>query len=215
MAAPATTTAAMRAALEAEWRTATREHAFLRDVNAGAISAARFNTWLAQDYLYARCFSRLLGAMIAGCPEAHLATYVGGMAAIDVELKWFQAKAQERGIDLAATEMQPACKEYTAFLSSLHAQPYSVQAAAFWAMEAVYNQAWSRVGEGLADERYREFVERWGNAGFDAYCVALAAHADEALAAAGPEERGAADGAVRRVVKLELGFWEMAYHGSA
>jgi hypothetical protein len=61
--------------------------------------------------------------------------------------------------------MQPACREYTAFLASLHARPYAVQAAAFWAMEAVYNQAWTRVGEGLADEKYREFVERWGRGG--------------------------------------------------
>jgi hypothetical protein len=39
-----------------------------------------------QDYLYARCFSRLLGAMIAGCPEDDLDTLIGGMAAIDIEV---------------------------------------------------------------------------------------------------------------------------------
>lgn len=211
--AAAPTTAALRAALDAEWLAATRSHAFLRDVNAGAISAARFNTWLAQDYLYARRFSRLLGAMIAGCPEADLATLIGGMAAIDVELKWFQAKAAERHINLAATEMQPACREYTGFLDSLHAQPYAVQAAAFWAMEAIYNQAWTGVGEGLKAPEYAEFVDRWGNKGFAEYCVALAAQADAALAAAGPEERADADTAVRRVVKLELDFWNMAYAG--
>jgi hypothetical protein len=49
--AAAPTTAALRAALDAEWLAATRSHAFLRDVNAGAISAARFNTWLAQARL--------------------------------------------------------------------------------------------------------------------------------------------------------------------
>ena len=41
-------TAAWRSELSGEWQLATREHAFLRDVNAGAISAGRFNTWLAQ-----------------------------------------------------------------------------------------------------------------------------------------------------------------------
>jgi hypothetical protein len=30
--------------------------------------------------------------------------------------------------------------EYTAFLESIHAMPYAVQATAFWAMEAIYNQ---------------------------------------------------------------------------
>lgn len=36
--------------------------------------------------------------------------------------------------------MQPACKEYTGFLAELNSAPYAVQAAAFWAMEAIYNQ---------------------------------------------------------------------------
>jgi hypothetical protein len=42
--------------------------------------------------------------------------------------------------------MQPTCREYTAFLDSLRAQPYAVQAAAFWAMEAIYNQVRTRRG---------------------------------------------------------------------
>lgn len=53
---------------------------------------------------------------------------------------------------------------------------------------------------------------RWGNLGFVEYCVALQAQADEALAAASEEERAAADAAVRKVVALELDFWNMAYH---
>jgi hypothetical protein len=54
---------------------------------------------------------------------------------------------------------------------------------------------------------------RWGNKEFAAYCVALAAQADAALAAAGPEERAAAEASVRRALKLELDFWSMAYAG--
>ena len=71
------------------------------------------------------------------------------------------------------TAMQPACEEYTAFLAELRsaATPYAVKAAAFWAMEAVYNEAWARVGEGLKDEAYREFVDRWG--GVVAVCGAV------------------------------------------
>ena len=48
------TTQALRGALAAEWQAATRTHAFLVDVNGGAIAPARFNTWLAQ--VCARCF---------------------------------------------------------------------------------------------------------------------------------------------------------------
>lgn len=210
--APATTKE-MLDALGSKWQDATRTHTFLRDVNAGTITPERFNTWLAQDYHYVRTFVRLLAAMLTGCPEGHLESLVGGMAAIDAEIKWFQSKADERGIDLGVTAVQPSCQEYRAFLTSLTHQPYAVQAAAFWAMEACYNQSWSGVGEGLADPKYQEFVDRWGNEGFAAYCVALAANADEALAEAPQEQREAADAAVKRVVELELGFWNMAYAG--
>ena len=56
---------------------------------------------------------------------------------------------------------------------------------------------------------------RWGNPGFGEYVVALAASADAALAAAPEEARAAAEAAVRRVLALELAFWDMAYAGAA
>jgi thiaminase len=73
-------------------------------------------------------------------------------------------------------------------------------------------QAWTRVGEGLAAPKYQEFVERWGSPEFADYVVALAAQADEALAAAPADQRGAADAVVKRVLEFELAFWNMAYH---
>jgi len=54
-------------------------------------------------------------------------------------------------------------------------------------------------------------TKRWGNPGFAEYVVALAAQADEALATASAAEREAAAAAVKRVVELELTFWNMAY----
>lgn len=50
-----------------------------------------------------------------------------------------------------AAAMQPACAEYAGFLKSLMTQPYAVQAAAFWAMEACYNQV-EREGQGQGRE---------------------------------------------------------------
>ncbi|KAI8463492.1 MAG: TENA/THI-4 family [Monoraphidium minutum] len=213
--APPATCKAIQAPIASEWAVATRSHAFLRDVNSGGISAARFNTWLAQDYLYVRKFTRMLAGMMATCPEHHLDVLLSGIAAIDVEVNWFKAKAKERGIDLAATAMQPACQEYAAFLATLGAEPYAVQAAVFWAMEAIYNQAWTGVGEGLANPQFQEFSDRWGNAGFAVYVSDLERQADEALAAADDAARAAADAAVRRAVELELAFWNMAYAGDA
>ncbi len=84
-----------------------------------------------------------------------------------------------------------------------------LQAAAFWAIEHCYNQAWQLPGPMPAP--YHEFAQRWGNAGFSEYVVQLQQQADEALQAAGAAEAAAAQEAVRQVAELEVGFWDMAY----
>jgi hypothetical protein len=43
------------------------------------------------------------GAILAAAPDAHTDTLLSGLAALDDELKWFQATAVERGLDLAGT----------------------------------------------------------------------------------------------------------------
>jgi hypothetical protein len=55
-----------------------------------------------QDYFFVRGFTRLLGVMLGSCPDKHIDVLISGAAALDAELKWFMAKAAERGIDLAA-----------------------------------------------------------------------------------------------------------------
>jgi len=58
--------------------------------------------------------------------------------------------------------MQPACQAYRAVLAQLHSAPYAVQAAAFWAIEACYNQSWAKVLQDGAAEEYKEFAHRYG-----------------------------------------------------
>lgn len=58
------------------------------------------------------------------------------------------------------TGMQPACQAYRAVLAQLHNAPYAIQAAAFWAIEACYNQAWAKVLNDGTAEAYKEFAHR-------------------------------------------------------
>jgi formylaminopyrimidine deformylase / aminopyrimidine aminohydrolase len=92
-------------------------------------------------------------------------------------------------------------------------QPYPVQAAAFWAIEHVYNQAWQ--APGAMPEPYAEFASRWGNGEFTAYVEQLQQQADNALRGAAPEEVQRAEEAVADVARLEVGFWNMAYAGDS
>ncbi len=45
-------------------------------------------------------------------------------------------------------------------MQELHSAPYAIQAAAFWAIEKCYNEAWGRVlNKGTAAE-YKQYAHR-------------------------------------------------------
>jgi hypothetical protein len=45
-------------------------------------------------------------------------------------------------------------------MAKLHSAPYAIQATAFWAIEACYNQAWAKVLNDGTAEQYKEFAHR-------------------------------------------------------
>ncbi len=183
-------------------------HPFLDQCADASIEAEAFNRWLIQDRLFVLEFTRLAGRLVQTCPVAHLDTLLGGMVALKDELLWFQAKGAERQLELDVKPLQ-TCTDYRAFMRGLYDAPYAVQAAAFWAIERAYNEAWQRPGP--MKPPYDEFADRWGNPGFSAYVEQLAAQADEALATADAETRRAAEQAFVDVAALEERFWQMAF----
>lgn len=189
------------------WRRAVM-HPFLDQCADGSIDAGAFNRWLIQDRLFVIGFTRFAARLVQTCPVSHLDTLLGGMAALKDELLWFEVKAAERGLMLAS-EPLPACVEYCALMRGLHEAPYAVQAAAFWAIERAYNEAWQRPGP--MKPPYDEFADRWGNAAFSAYVKQLASQADEALAAADPATVQSARAIFLNVAGLEERFWQMAF----
>ena len=48
---------------------------------------------LAQDYLFARDFARVLGALLARAPAEHVDAVIDGLAALRDELRWFEVGA--------------------------------------------------------------------------------------------------------------------------
>ena len=197
-------------------------HPFLHRVADGTINASQFNTWLRQDRLFVQEFTKLAGVLLSRVDVKHLDLLLGGLGALKDELLWFEAKARDRGIDLSNEQLLPACDEYVGFMRSLHSAPLDVLATAFWAIERVYNQAWRAIAQAVRANApaYVEFSDRWGSDGFTAYVEGLAALADEALAHAScacpedgsePDETTQASRAVEEVLRLEGGFWDMAF----
>ncbi|HIK44222.1 MAG TPA: TenA family transcriptional regulator [Leptolyngbyaceae cyanobacterium M65_K2018_010] len=189
------------------WQRAT-VHPFLTGCQQGTLQPSQFNTWLVQDYLFVKDFTRMVGRVLAAAPDPHLDALLAGLVALKDELLWFQAKATERQLDLN-TPRQGSCERYCEFLASLAPAPYPVQATALWAIEYAYNQGWQLPGPMPAP--YTEFADRWGNPGFTDYVNLLAAQADGALATANESTQTQAERAFLRVAELEAAFWQMAF----
>ncbi len=189
------------------WENATT-HPFLTGCHDGSLHPAQFNTWLVQDYLFVKDFTRMVGRVLGAAPDEHIDGLLAGLGALKDELLWFEAKATERSLSLSA-QPQPTCQRYCEFMSSLAIQPYAVQATALWAIELAYNQGWQRPGPMPAP--YTEFADRWGNPGFTDYVHLLGSQADAALATASLPIHRQAETAFLRVAGLEVAFWQMAF----
>ncbi|MEB3291195.1 MAG: TenA family transcriptional regulator [Leptolyngbya sp.] len=189
------------------WQRAT-VHSFLTGCQAGTITTAQFNTWLVQDYLFVKAFTRMVGKMLSAAPDHHLDVLLAGLVALKDELLWFQAKVEERGLNLEAPR-QATCAQYCDFMAGLVLEPYPVQAAALWAIEAAYNQGWQKNSPMPAP--YAEFADRWGNTGFTDYVQRLATQADESLAQASDHTQALVSTTFLRIANLETAFWQMAF----
>ncbi|NJL47352.1 MAG: TenA family transcriptional regulator [Leptolyngbyaceae cyanobacterium SM2_5_2] len=189
------------------WHRAT-VHPFLTGCKDGTIQPDQFNTWLVQDYLFVKDFTRMVGRVLGAAPDSHLDALLSGLVALQDELLWFQDKAAERALNLDIPR-QSTCQQYCDFMASLAPEPYPVQATALWAIELAYNQGWQLPGPMPAP--YTEFADRWGKPGFTDYVNVLAAQADVVLAEASDHTQVLAETAFLKVANLEAAFWQMAF----
>jgi formylaminopyrimidine deformylase / aminopyrimidine aminohydrolase len=189
------------------WNDAT-VHPFLTQCQTGEIQAQQFNTWLVQDYWFVVDFTRLTGRVLAAAPVQHFEVLLAAFGTLKEELSWFKTKSADRQLTLDIP-LHPTCIEYCDYMAGLAAEPYAVQAVAYWAIECAYNQGWQRPGAMPAP--YAEFADRWGNAGFTAYVKQLEQQADEALRSAPEEVQQQAERAFLEIAQLEKDFWQMAF----
>ena len=161
---------------------------------------AAFDTWLAQDYRFVGDLLRFQARLLARAPRAAQAVLAGGAVALVDELSWFEARAAERRLDLAAPPL-PATIRYAELLARLDAADPPVALAMLWTLERVYLDAWSGAAPGAP--AYREFVAHWTMPEFASYVATLAEAADAAPA-------GPVDALFLEVLDAEVAFWDMA-----
>ncbi len=182
------------------WQLGTRA-SFLDAVGDGSLPAEAFDRWLVQDYHFVKGFTDFAAVAAARTPRSAQSLLIGGLAALDVELGWFEEHATQRRLDLES-ETHPTCRRYVDFLLAAgYSRPLAVVLAVFYGVEVAYTVAWGRL---RAEGPYAEFIDRWTNAEFVAYVQEL-----EKLADANPHP--AQQAAFDEVLRHEHDFWRITW----
>ena len=192
-----------------EWREAT-QHPFLEAVGEGTFPEGSFESWMAQDYIFASDLLVFQSRLLAQTPRPAQAVVAGGLVAVEAELGWFEEKAAGRGLDLE-TSRHPTTAAYRDLMMALDRAPYLVAITALWAIEQAYLEAWQGAAPGHPD--HREFVEHWTTQEFEEYVAGLRTAAGAALRAADEGKQKQAEATFLEVARLERDFWEMAWSG--
>lgn len=176
---------------------------FLAAAAEGALPAAAFQRWLAQDYLFAKGLTAFQAIVVAKVPRECHKPVIAGLAALDAEMDWFESHAGRLGLDLHGAP-HPACRSYIDFLMrAAYTLPYPVLLAILYGVEVSYLEAWSLLPP---QGPYQEFIERWSNPAFRQYVAALDRLVDQ-YPHAGAQEP------FNRVLEHERDFWKMSWEG--
>lgn len=184
------------------WQRATTAE-FLDAVGDGSLPREAFDRWLVQDYLFVQGFTAFVATTAARTPRPEQSLVIGGLAALDEELGWFEEHLARRGLDPGA-DPHPTCRRYVDFLlAAAHTRAAPLLLTILFGVEVAYTVAWGRLA---AEGRYGEFIERWTNPAFASYVEELMAVAE---AHPHPEQQAVFD----EVLRHEVDFWRMTWTG--
>ncbi len=189
------------------WWAATH-HPFLNEIQKGTLAQGAFSTWLVQDYHFAGKLLAAQSLILSNAPRADQEVLIGGLVALESELRWFEENGKRLNLDLTR-QLMSTCRAYGDFLLALPYEAYTVQITSLWALERAYLDAWATALP--CEPKYREFVEHWTVPEFHDYVSNLEAAANRALSKVSAEERVAVQESFHWVARYERDFWEMAF----
>ena len=182
------------------WKQATTA-SFLDAIANGSLPAEALSRWLVQDYHFADALTSFQAIAAAKTPREFRKPLMGGLAALDAEMDWFEAMAKARGLNLKSP-LHPTCRRYCDFLLRVaYTEPYPVLLAVLFGVEASYLAAWSHLPQ---EGAYGELVSRWSSPRFTEYVDSL-----RALSENHPHESN--QGCFEEVLLHEREFWKMTW----
>lgn len=186
---------------------------FVQGLADGTLSEERFRFYLHQDVLYVRRYARRLLALAARLPRREQQVDFTAFASDGVAMEAAMHQYYLQGDDPSEEEMSPTCLLYTSVLDAQMLEPTEVLAAAvlpcFWVYQQVGNHIYSHAE--LEGNRYRNWVEAYGDEAFAASCRRAVEICDELAAEAAPAVRKRMTDIFVRCTQLEWMFWESAW----
>ena len=186
------------------------EHPFVQGIASGELERAAFQRYVAQDAFFLEAFARAYALCVARAPErAPMRAFKALLDAVDEELELHRSYAARWEVELNA-EPTAATSAYTDFLLRVASlEPVGHTVAAMAPCMRLY--AWlggELLPAAAQSSPYREWLETYASAEFQAHAERLDALLDELAA-----EEHAASINYATAMRLELAFFESAYVG--
>lgn len=185
-------------------------HPFVRRLGDGTLPQPVFAGYVAQDAFYLESFARAYALAVAHSPDrAGFDAFADLLAGVRDELRLHEGYARQWGIDLAAVEPLPATLAYTDFLLATAALGSLGQTcAALTPCMRLYAHLGTSLAAREPDDRYGDWIRTYADPGFEELAATLERLLDT-YADAGDSRTATV---YRRAMRLEVGFFDAAYH---
>ena len=202
-------------------RQAILDHPFLTGVGDGTLPVEKFKHYVTQDYVYLIDYSRALAMASAKAPRLEDMSWFAGLLdeTLNVEMELHRGFCQEFGIsaqELEATVASEGTAAYTSFLlKTAHDGSFGELVASLLPCQWGY---WEIGGHlmrrGLPKNAplYAKWIEMYSSQEFSALAHHIREMADRIGGEADATELAAMGQAYSASVRLEQGFWDMAYN---
>lgn len=190
-------------------------HRFLLETRDGTIADETFATWMRQDYLFVEAALPFISGLLTKAPAEHREALAGFLPALQDELRLFEERAGDAGVDLRGAPPSFTCHAYVQFLlATAYRATYAEGMTVLYVAEKAYHESWKVVREGLdRSSRWWPFVDNWSSEEFGEWVAWIEGTLNGLAEVAGPAERDRMAELFETTTRYEVAFWEMAVSG--
>ena len=202
-------------------RQAILAHPFITGVGDGTLPVDTFKYFISQDYVYLIDYSRVLALASARAPDLESMSWFARLLdeILNTEMELHRSYCGEFGItraELEATSPAPTTLGYTSYLLTVaYRGSFSELVASLLPCQWGYWEIGDHLRrQGLPQSAplYAKWIEMYSSEEFSALAHHIRKMADRIGDGAGTDELAAMGQAYETSVRLEHGFWDMAYN---